>query len=136
MNPLLLSILASRMGGGAPAPVAELLAQVMGGSADGGGNTHQDLLAQLANGDSAASLIARQIMERQAKPIADNFSVVRSIRTEEVPTDVQRRGEIEFVATEAQTLPESPQACEDTTAVAELQELRRRNDDLAHAVGA
>ena len=128
MNPLLVQILASRLGSTGNPAMAEILVRMTSGDAAAAPNM-QELLAQMANnGDPTVNLIAKQIAAQQPKQAEGHLSVVREVEAE-VVADSSRGTR--------QTLSDSASIGVDPDSIpVELKQLRSRCDDLASALGA
>ena len=128
MNPLLLQILASRLGSTGNPAMAEILVRMTSGDAAAAPTT-QELLAQMASsGDPTVNLIAKQLAAQQPKQAESHLSVVREVESEVVPDSTRwtRRTLSEGASTEVET----------EAILAELKALRSRCDELASALGA
>jgi hypothetical protein len=125
-NPLFMQVLASRMGGGDNPMISALLGMTGGGGAPGVGA--DDLLTRLVHSDDPR---VREVVRnfREQRDANGSSAVV-----EDAPSRAAR------AATEA-TDPSLPRTSpirdtESRAAASELETLRARLDDLAHALGA
>jgi len=127
------------MGGNANPVVSELLARATSGSTADANATRVDVLARLAESeDATVSLIANQLIGRQMPAGRGSKSLARGgdadVVLERTPTLNDMNASDAYVPTDSQG---SPISCEQAESVIhELEELRKRNDDLAHALGA
>src|SRR5437660_1553131 len=128
MNPLLLQILASRLGSTGNPAMAEILVRMTSGDTAVAPTT-QELLAQMANsGDPNVNLIAKQIAAQQPKQAEKHLSVVREVQADAVANSTWETCQ---TLRDGSSIEEEPE-----TILAKLKELSGRCDDLASALGA
>jgi hypothetical protein len=133
MNQLLMQMIASRTGGCANPALADLLARMRSGDSGSALNV-EDLLAQQAQTNPMAAMLAKQIAEQKAMRAAQERSPVIDVEaTAETGADgtVENGGQGDEAAAALCELRENMKGM-----LAELELLRERNDALAAAVGA
>jgi hypothetical protein len=126
MNQLLMQMIASRTGGAANPAMADLLARMRAGDSGSPVNV-EDLLAQQAQTNPLAAMLAKQLVEQKAARAARESEV---IDVEASVTGVNETRE-ESADAALGELRENMKCM-----LAELTLLRERNDTLAAAVGA
>jgi hypothetical protein len=133
MNQLLMQMIAARTGAGANPALADLLARMRSGDSGSALNI-EDLLAQQAQTNPIAAMLAKQLAEQKAMRATQESSPVIDVEpSTEIDADGigENGGQGEDAATALCELRENMKGM-----LAELELLRERSDALAAAVGA
>jgi hypothetical protein len=130
MNQLLMQMIAARTGGVANPALADLLARMRAGDSGLPVNV-EDLLAQQAQTNPMAAMLAKQMSEQKAMRAAQESSSVIDI-------EASTGGEEEFSENQGEDAGAALSELRENMKgmLSELEQLRERNDMLAAAVGA
>jgi hypothetical protein len=141
LQPLLFEMIASRAGTDGNSAAAGLFSQLCSASGADDSPTIQELLAQIGNSNPTANLIAKYLTDQQAKERSSGEASVTEVEPELVREASQdskfsERELLEFPETSQAFLELSELRQDAETMLAELKQLRERNEALAFALGA